>query len=152
MASPSHRREIKCISGKNRKDGLGSPFHSLCAPSFPSVSHTHTQREAAEASCWARLILAGELWANPVRWLSQSTDKQRENLVMHQWLTMSQVAGTANGAGYSRPTRTRAEFTRSYITWHHAAGSYNGLACSIIAWAIRSCYYKLKSCHVYYWV
>lgn len=111
--APPLRAGRKCSAcrAKNRKDGHRSPFHSLCTLSSFSLSRTHSQRQAAEGSCWARLIRAGELWANPVRWLSQSADKQRENLVMHQCLTVSQVAGSASGASYSRPIHTWTEFT-----------------------------------------
>lgn len=34
---------------------------------YRAHTHTHSQREAVEGSCWVRLILAGELRANPFR-------------------------------------------------------------------------------------
>lgn len=81
------------------------------------LAHTLKDRQRRHPA-GPRFILAGELRANPVRWLSQSTDKQRENLVMHQRLTMSQVAGTLAGA--SRPIHITAEYTPTdkyrYIT------------------------------------
>lgn len=66
-------------------------FHSL------SISHTGSKERQWRHPAGPHLILAGELGANPVRWLSQSTDKQGKNLVMHQCLTMSQVTGMASG-------------------------------------------------------
>lgn len=103
---------------KTEKDEHRSHFHSLCTP-VPSLFLSRAARFAKKRrqprrpagrpppSC---LILAGELKANPVRWLSHSTDKQSENLVMHQRLTMGQVAGTASGAQATvQPIHRRAE-------------------------------------------
>ncbi len=117
----------------------------------PSLYLAHTlKKRQRRHPAGPRLILAGELRANPVRWLSQSTDKQRENLVMHQRLTMSQVAGTASRRKlqWAHSHKSRIYPNRSYITWLHAAYCYNGLGCFIIVWAIKSSSYKLESRHV----
>lgn len=61
--------EIECMSGEStEKDEQIAFSFSLYPVLSLSLSHTHAlKREAAEASCWARLILAGERRPNPVR-------------------------------------------------------------------------------------
>ena len=118
-----------------------------------SLYLTRTLRASGGILLGPRLILAGELWANPVRWLSQSTDKQRENLVMHWRLIMSQVVGTANRRGCSRAHSHQSRVYpppshRSYMTPLPAACSYNGFGCFIIAWAIKSCFPHCNSVHL----